>query len=307
MQGVSPFAARQRIVAKPAFKLLVKGRTIQQIAKVRTDHALDAVQNIACRTATQRNRPVGINRNSPARPRIIGHIKAAAARKHIRPGRPYQRVVAKPAFQRVATGCTHQHVGKSAADQMFDTCQDIALRIAANPGAAIKVRGNPAARCRIGCRINAAAAINRISARATHDGIVATAAQQRIIARSAQQRIIARAALKPVIAGRTQQHVIVGRTDHPLDAQQRIALGIPAKARARLQIDINRRARCGIIRRVEPGAAVKHICARAAGQRIIASPAHERIGPATAQQLVLARAAFKQFGPRIAGNHVIKR
>ena len=185
---------------------------------------------------------------------------------------------------------------------MFDADQGVALGIAARCGRSVERDIDRARRGRIVRGIDPRTAIEHIRASAADQGIIAIAAVERVIARAAADQIVAVVAVKLVVAARPGQRIVECRARDPFDIGQGIAFGIAAMADAGGKVDIDRRARGGIVGLVKAGAAIEHVRARAAHQhvipgsarqRVIAGPARKRVVAIAAGQAVIAAAAAK--------------
>ena len=239
---VAVFAVEQ-VVAKPAIELFIRGRAGDGVAARRPDDMLDAVQRVARGLAALRDGAVGVDIDRRVRPGIVDRVEPVATHQRIGAKAADQGIVTRPAFEQFGTRRAIERVVERAADHMFDMGHDIALRIAADPGGAVKMHADPRGRGGIVHRVIAGAAVDRIGPGAADDRIIAAAAAQHIVARAAVQAVIAGPAFQRIRPGRTQQRVIAGRSDDVLDVDQDIALGIAAMAGACGQIDQDRRRR----------------------------------------------------------------
>ncbi len=181
-------------------------------------------------------------------------------------------------------------VGKGRAQQLLDAGENIAGRITAAAGGAIKVDCDRRRCCLIARRVKARAAVDRVRARAAGDRVIARAALKRIAAQSARQRIVVRAADEHVVAEPAFERVGIRGTDDLFDADEHVARRIAAAARRAGERNGHARTGRGIVGHIIARATVQRIGPAAADQRIIADIADERfVRPRSDQRIRLGR------------------
>ena len=294
-QRVIACATRQRVVAAAAGQHVIVGRA---------DDRLDIDQHITLGIAARPDRTIEPDRDGARRMRIVGGILARAAIERVSPRAAGQRVIARAAVEIAAVGPGHEGIVARAAVQRvvaggadnrvieagalhhFD--RDVAVACGISGGAAgCQIERDP--RCGAGIidRVDPCTAIERVCPAA------------------ADQRVVARAAMQRFGRSRADQHIVVSRADHRLDIRQHIAFGLPARAGRAIKVHGHRRVGMRIIDRIEPGATVEHVRARAADQRIVAVAPGDRVAAAAADQHVVARTAIERVVDRTAGQRIV--
>ena len=107
--------------------------------------------------------------------------------------------------------------------------------------------------------------------------------------------VIAAVAVQPVIPGTAGQDIGMDGPSDLFDGYQGVRSG-PARRRPGREVDGDAGRRAGVVRRIDPGAAVQHIVAR---------PAHERVVAVLAVQGVVAGTAFQQVVPTAGVDRVV--
>ena len=223
---------------------------------------------------------VQVDAHRVSRCRIVRGVQPAAAGQHVGVGAAGQRVVALAAAQRVDPGAAQQPVVAAAAFQhiVAALARQHVRACAAQDHVARSGTGDRIVKGRtddaldrdqavpLGIATGADAAIHRdLHARARFGvagRVIARAAVQRIGAAQPRQLVVARAAGQQLVRARSAQLVVEGGGGHLLDRHQGIAARQAAGAGAGRQVDADRRGRCGVIDRVEPGAAVDPVGAQ---------------------------------------------
>ena len=287
VQHVGAAATGKDIVARPAAQRLAGGRAGDAVVIGGADHHLDAGQRVALRIAADIYPGRQVDGDRRVRRAIVSGIGPVAAQQRIRARTTDQRIVARPARQRVGGGVAGQHVVETAARYRFDTTQPIALGIAAMPGAGGEVDLHPGLRTRIIRRIEACAALQQIGARAARQHIVARTADQRIAARAAGDRVVARAAVDHRAAVAAGQRVVLGRTRQVLDRRQGVAGRVAAVGESRLEVDDNPIGRIDEARGIDAVAAQQRVGARARDQHVVARAAGQDAARCRRAQLIV--------------------
>ena len=217
------------------------------------------------------------------------HVRARAAVEHIVARSAGQRIDARPAGQHVVaraaidagTAVTSgQHVVMRRADQIFDSGQRVAGRIAAIGKAGLQVDDDTVGRIGETGGIDPGAAIQRVGARARDQHVVTGATAQRAAARRGTQRIA------------------IGRPDDVFDIVETVTLGVAELSEAGGEVDRHTRRARRIIGGVVTGAAIERIRPSAAGQQVVARAAGQDVGVGVAGQHVVTGAAGQIFDTR---------
>ena len=106
---------------------------------IRADEVLDSVQHIARRVAALGPAGTQVHTHARVRTRIAGRIGARAAVQGIAPRAALKHVVASAALQYVGRGIAGEGVVMIRADEVFDTAQHIARRVATGAGGGAQV------------------------------------------------------------------------------------------------------------------------------------------------------------------------
>ncbi len=322
IQRVGTPAPPERIVAASAEQHLGGGATGQGVAKVRPLEYLDVENRVAQSFAAGAQRPGQADRDRRCRCEIadrigpaaaVDRIAAIAANQKVVARAALQRIRAEPARQAVIARAAHQRVIAAAAGEHVDICrtdhpldpgQRIALGIAAAGGRTIERHSHAARRGTVVRRIETKPAIEHIGPGTAAQYVVVRAADQDIAAAIAGQDVRSSSALKRFRERAARDPIGKGRADHPLHADQRIALGIAAISRRSIERKVYRsRARriiCGIeaappFERVRARAAGERVVARSAAQRIVSSPARKRVVACAADQSLVRTATAQDI------------
>ena len=169
-----------------------------------------------------------------------------------------------PAVDVIVTVVADQGVAEVSTDQVFETRDRVPLGIATRFRQAIPEIDDNAAHC---ARIR-----QQIRAVATNQEVCASFAPDRVVSIAAVDSVITCATDKAVVSCVAGQRVGKIRADQPVDAGQRVALGVSARSGGRLQIDVHAGRRTDIPGRIElidaVFAADDQIGTRAADKRI---------------------------------------
>ncbi len=121
------------------------------------------------------------------------------------------------------------------------------------------------------------------------------AADQRVVAAASDQVIGARAAIENIVSAIADQRVGKGRARDVFHMRERVGAAKAVGAAARREIDGNGRGRSGVVGGIDSLAAIQRIAAGAAGERVVARPAHHRVVAAIAGAVEVARARICQI------------
>ena len=303
-QRVDTCAAHQRVVTRTAVQPVVAVIPGEAVSMIRADEVFDAAQHIARRVATGAAARGQIHIHARVRARVAGRIRTGTTVQGIGPCAADERIVSATALQPVVAVIPGEAVGMIRADEVFNTAQHIARRVATAAGTVTQVYIHARVRARVTGRIRARVATQRIGPCAAGERIVTHAAHQRICIRTAGEAVISIVADERVVACAAGERVV------PVTALQRIGRTLPGEAVGMIRTDKVFDAAQHIARRVatrgDAGAQL-HIHARVRARvtgRIGARAAVQGIGPRAAAQDVIVRAALQYVGRGIAGEGV---
>ena len=261
----------ERVIARTAGQHVVARIAGQHVGLGRTDQVLDIGQGVALRIATRAGARRQVDAHARARPGIARRVGAGAAVEHVRARAADQHVVARAADQRIGTAIARQNVCLRRTDHPLDARQRIAIRIAANARTSRKINTHASRRRRI---------IRRVKSRAAVEGICAALACEDIVAETAGE---------DVGVGIAGQRVGIDGAGDVLEPRQHVARGVAAGylCGGEIEVDGHARARAGVADRVDPGAAVEHVRAAKALDRVVATLTLNGVGSAAAGQIVV--------------------
>ena len=292
-QGVGPAGADQAVVARAAFQHVAGRTTDQGIVVLAADQMLDARQHIALRVAARARARGKVDGDRRAAGRIVRRVEAVAAHQRIRPRAADQHVVAVLPDQRIGLRAADQSIVEGRALDHFDPGQHVARGIAAKARGAIGIDRDARPAGRIVRRVDPRPAVKAVRPRAADQRVIACPAREAVIAGLPQQEVVARAARDAVGIGAALNGIVKGAADHRLDIAEHIARRIARGASKAIHPHRDPRAGRGIVRRVDPRAAVEHIGPGAADQRIVAGATQQGVVAAARRNEIVARPARK--------------
>ena len=288
-QGIRPRAADQRIIARAAIDDVRRRTAHEEVGIGRADQVLDRIadEQIARRIAARAGNGI-VERDGDAgrAARIVRRVDPRAADQRIGPRATDQRVVARPAIERIVARAARQaviakaainRVGIAGADENvveigeivdLDIGQHIARGIAGRAARGQHIEGKASGGGGIVDRVDPRPAVDRIGPRTGRDPVVAATGQN------------------GVAIGRAIDIVGQRRAQHFLDIDQHVAIGVARGARRAIHIDHDP-ARGRIVGNVEARPAIEQVGPAAANQRIVACTAQQRLVEAGADQAVV--------------------
>ena len=260
IQNIGTAETDQHVVADTAGNAVGIGIAGDAVIEAGADDVLDRDQGIALRVTARVDARCQIDRHTRSRGCVGNRIDARATIQRIGAAEADQRIVACTAGQHVHAGITRQRIRIGRAGDVLESCENIAIGIAAGRlGTGHRqVDGHARGRIRVGDRVDADAAIERIGTAEAFD---------HVIARTAGNDVGGRAA---------GQHVGIGGACQVLDGNERVARAIATGCGACVEVCGHARGRKLVIDGIHAGTTVETVGACTCDHHVVTGACRQR-------------------------------
>src|SRR5262245_40750246 len=205
----------------------------------RSGDVLDAVERVAAGVAERAGIVRERDHDELERVGVVRGVGPGAALERVGAVAAIERIVAGAAVEHVVEDVACQRVAVARAGQVLDADERVAVGVAARGHVVDERNGDAGARGVVGRRIGAETAVEEVGAAAALERVAVVLAEQAVVAAETDEEVVAVEAAQLVGAAVAAELVVMSGAGEVLDADERVALGFTARARAQRERDVH--------------------------------------------------------------------